>query len=121
MLNKFLTAGLFSVTLAGCASINSVSLTPVPSQRGKVVSAQASKTVFLAFSFDNDFIDTLVPDLQKQCPGGLVSGILTKDEVISYVIVFTHRVTATGFCNSSIAQSKTLPGPAIATLDGELP
>jgi len=90
-----------------CASINSVSLTPIPSQRSNVIKAEVSKTIFLGFNFDNDFIDPLVEDLKRQCPNGMVTGILTKDEVISYFLVFTKKVTATGFCNTSVASNKS--------------
>lgn len=92
--------------LAGCAHVNSVALTPIPSNRTNQVRAEVSKTIFLAFSFDNDFIDPLVEDLKRQCPNGVVSGILTKDETISYVIVFTKKVTATGYCNN-VAKTAT--------------
>jgi hypothetical protein len=91
--------------LASCASVNSVSLTPIPSQRSKVVQAQVSKTIFLGFNFDNDFIDPLVEDLKRKCPNGIVSGILTKDETYAYVIVFKKVVTATGYCNNSVAHN----------------
>ncbi len=84
--------------LSSCASVNSVSLTPIPADRSRQVSAQVSKTIFLAFSFDNDFVDPLVQKLKDQCPKGVVSGILTKDETISYILVYTKRVTATGYC-----------------------
>lgn len=85
--------------LLGCASVNSVSLTPIPSNRAKQVRAEVSKVIILGFSFDNDFIDPLVSDLKNQCPNGVVSGILTKDETISYLLVFKKRVIATGFCS----------------------
>lgn len=85
--------------LVGCASVNSVSLTPIPANRSNQVRAEVSKTIFLAFNFDNDYINPLVEDLKRQCPNGIVSGILTKDETISYVLVFTKKVTATGYCN----------------------
>lgn len=89
-----------SLLAGGCASINSVSLTPIPAGRSNMVRAQVEKTIILGFNFDNDFINPLVNDLKRQCPNGVVSGILTKDEVISYVFVFTHRVVATGYCSS---------------------
>lgn len=98
---------LIAMTLSACASINSVSLTPIPANRSKEVRAEVSKTIFLAFSFDNDFINPLVDNLKSQCPNGVVSGILTKDEVISYIFVFTHRVIATGYCN--VAQVSNTP------------
>lgn len=84
-----------------CASVNSVALTPIPSNRSNQVEAEVSKTIFLAFNFDNDYIDPLIEQLKNKCPNGIVSGILTKDETIHYFLVFKKRVTATGFCNSS--------------------
>lgn len=104
--------------LSGCASINSVSLTPIPSQRTKTVRAEVSKTIFLGFNFDNDYVNPLVDDLKRQCPNGLVSGILTKDEVISYFLVFTHRVIATGYCGTSVAKnSQSQPARSAASED----
>ncbi len=95
--------------LAGCASVNSVSLTPIPRQRSNRVQAEVTKTIFLAFNFDNDYVDGLVEDLKRQCPNGVVSGILTKDETISYILVFKKRVVATGFCNSAQAAVNSVP------------
>lgn len=95
--------------LAGCASVNSVSLTPIPRQRSNRVQAEVTKTIFLAFNFDNDYVDGLVEDLKRQCPNGVVSGILTKDETISYILVFKKRVVATGFCNSAQAAANPTP------------
>lgn len=84
----------------GCASVNSVSLTSIPATRTNVVRAQAKKTVFMGFNFDNDFVDSVADDLKNQCPGGQVRGILTKDETIFYFLffVYEYRVTATGYC-----------------------
>ncbi|MES2963576.1 MAG: hypothetical protein V4760_06770 [Bdellovibrionota bacterium] len=95
-----------AAAFTGCANIQSVSLTPIPANRSKVVKAEVSKTIFLAFNFNNDYVEPLVDDLKQQCPNGVVSGILTKDETISYVIVFTRRVTATGFCNTTTASNE---------------
>lgn len=108
---RFAAVGLLMASLVGCASVNSVSLTPIPSKRSTPVRAEVSKVIFLGFNFDNDYIDPLVSDLKRQCPDGVVSGILTKDETISYFLVFKKRVVATGFCNSAAktAGSKTQP------------
>lgn len=101
MKNKILSLTLLATTIfgLGCASVNSVSLTPIPSNRSKVVRAEVSKLIILGFNFDNDFIDGLVGNLKQQCPNGVVSGILTKDEIISYIFAHTHKVSATGYCN----------------------
>lgn len=93
------------LALSGCASVNSVSLTPIPANRGKTVRASAEKWIFLAFNFDNDFIEPVVEDLKRQCPGGVVSGILTKDETYAYFLVFKKQLTATGFCSSAVAKN----------------
>lgn len=95
---KSLSLLMVLLLLSSCASVNSVSLTPIPADRSRPVKAEVSKTIFLAFNFDNDFIDPLIQKLKDQCPKGVVSGILTKDETIGYVLVFTKRVTATGYC-----------------------
>lgn len=108
--------------LGACASVNSVSLTPIPVQRNNVVRAQVEKTVILGFNFDNDFINPLVEDLKRKCPGGVVSGILTKDETISYVLVYNHRVSATGFCSrGTTAQNRSSRGAASDLEAGETP
>lgn len=99
-----LTAFAAVAGLSGCASVNSVSLTPIPAHRALPVKAEASKTIFLAFNFDNDFVDEIVEDLKRQCPKGVVSGILTKDETISYFLVFKRHVVATGYCNGRLAK-----------------
>ncbi len=100
---SLLTLGLSAALTAGCASVNSVALTPIPKQRSNRVQAEVTKTIFLAFNFDNDYVDGLVEDLKRQCPNGIVSGILTKDETISYILVFKKRIVATGFCNTAQA------------------
>jgi len=109
MIKLVLASLLASLFTAGCASINSVSLTPIPSHRDHVVQAEVSKTIFLAFNFDNDYINPLVDQLKEKCPNGVVSGILTKDETTAYLIVFTKHITATGFCNTATTASRTLP------------
>lgn len=99
---KHLLLGILMSLVCGCASLNSVSVTPVPGHRAHQVTAQVSKLIILAFSFDNDFIDPLVQELKQRCPNGVISGILTKDETISYVLAHTRRVTATGYCQSAV-------------------
>lgn len=86
-----------------------------------MVTAEVSKTVFLAFNFDNDFVNSLVGELKQKCPGGFVSGILTKDEVYSYVIVFTRKVTATGFCSTSVARNNRPTRSSASVEDSDSP
>jgi hypothetical protein len=98
---------LILVFISGCASINSVSLTPIPADRRNTVKAEKSKTIFFAFNFDNDFVDEVVSDLKRQCPNGKVTGLLTKDENINYFlyIVWKKQITATGYCVATTSAS----------------
>ena len=92
-----------TVMITGCTYLESVSLTNIPEERSKVVSATREKGIIFYFNFDTDSADELSADLRSQCEGGVVSGILTKFENICYVPVFcfysVNRVTATGYCN----------------------
>lgn len=112
-----LTVGL----LSACTSLQTISLTSIPAKRDKAVKAEASKVIFLGFNFDNDFIDEMTSDLKRQCPNGVVSGVLTKDEVVDYflMIVWKHRVTATGYCSlghqASNAKGPRAPGSSEQT------
>ena len=92
-----------TVMITGCTYLESVSLTNIPEERSKVVTATREKGIFFYFNFDTDFADELSADLRSQCEGGVVSGILTKFENICYVSVFcfysVNRLTATGYYN----------------------
>lgn len=114
---RMLTLSVLTLLMSGCASINSVSLTPIPSQRSNPVKAEVSKFIILGFNFDNDFIDPLVEDLKRQCPNGVVSGVLTKDETISYFLAFRKQVTATGFCNVAAKSAANLKQPRRPSAD----
>jgi hypothetical protein len=92
---------IFALILSGCASVNSVSISPVPAQRQRPVAAQVEKTIFLGLNFNNDFVNDLVPKLQQQCPNGVISGVLTKDESINYFIATKRVVQARGFCQAA--------------------
>ena len=92
-----------TVMITGCTYLESVSLTNIPEERSKVVTATREKGIIFYFNFDTDFADELSADLRSQCEGGVVSGILTKFENICYVPEFcfysVYRVTATGYCD----------------------
>jgi hypothetical protein len=90
-------------TFVGCASVNSVSLSSIPANKSKEVRAETSKTIILGFNFNNDYVDDMAEDLKRQCPNGVVKGILTKDEVIQYFLFFVwaRKVSATGYCLQS--------------------
>lgn len=86
--------------ISGCASLHSVSMTSFPKDRSKPVAAEVSKTVFLAFNFNNDFVLDLTKELSQKCPSGKVTGITSKYETRWYVFVTTMKVTSQGFCTN---------------------
>lgn len=88
------------VSLSGCVSLESVSLTSIPSQRAQRVESSAEKFIFLGFNFDNDFVDGITKDLKSQCPNGTVSGILTKSQAVNYFlfIFWKRKIDVTGYC-----------------------
>ncbi len=90
-----------SFMLSACASLNSVSLTPIPPNRSHNVSAEADRWIILGFNFDNDYVDAVAKDLSGKCSGGKISGILTKDESYMYFLAFVMKrhVVATGYCD----------------------
>jgi hypothetical protein len=93
-----LSSAIGLATLTGCTSLQSVSVTQIPSDRSRPLHAEVSNTALLGIHFSNDFIEPLTAELMRQCPRGRVTGILTKQEASLYVIVQTRRVVATGFC-----------------------
>jgi hypothetical protein len=89
---------LFFAALTGCTSLQSVSVTQIPTDRSRPVRAEVTNTALLGIHFDNDFLDDLTPELLRQCPHGRITGLLTKQESSLYVIVSTRRVIASGYC-----------------------
>ena len=89
--------------VSGCTTLESLSLTNIPQEISKVVTAEREKGIIFYFNFDTDYADELSAELRSQCEGGVVSGILTKFENTCYVPLFcfyvVSRVTATGYCN----------------------
>lgn len=85
---------------ASCTHLRSVSTTSVPAARSQKVSAERSRFIFLAFNFNNDYVNEMAEDLANQCPGGKVQGLLTKHEVITYFPLLFHtvKVSAEGYC-----------------------
>lgn len=109
----------FTLFISGCASLNSVSLTPIPAGRGSPVKVEKSKIIILGLNFDNDFVNEAEDDLKRQCPNGKVTGLLTKDENINYFLylVYSKRLTATGYCvaNGKVSGPRTTKGRGTAS------
>lgn len=89
------------VVSTGCVSLNSVSLTQVPEKRDNLVTASASDILFLGFTTQNDFADEAVENLKEKCRDGKLTGILTKHQTTSYILVFKREVIASGYCNTA--------------------
>ena len=90
---------LAALVLGGCVSLNSVSETQIPAERDHEIKAESSRLIILGLNFDNDYVDDVRADLKRQCKGGEVKGILTKDEMINYFpFVQRRRVSAAGYC-----------------------
>ena len=94
-LSLFVVAAL----LQGCAHLASVSVTAVPPDPGSEVSTVIeSPLIVLGIRTEHDYVDDVVKDLKRQCSDGLITGVLTKHEVITWPFVQKHRITATGKC-----------------------
>lgn len=106
-LKNLCTLGFLALTLSACASLNSVSITPVPAERSNQVSAESERWIILGLNFDNDYADKVAADLSRKCQSGKISGILTKDESYMYFLFFVmkRKVTATGYCGGTIASA----------------
>ena len=103
MLMRLVLIAVISMMTSACAYLNSVSLTPIPKERGAQVQVQKHKWVILGFNFDNDFVDEMNEELKEKCPNGKATGLLTKDEAILYPFVHKRVVTVSGYC---VAQGK---------------
>lgn len=90
----------FILITTSCTHLASVSTTTIPANRNKKVAAESYRFIFLALNFDNDYVETIVRDLARQCRKGKVEGILTKHESITYFPVIAHavRISAQGYC-----------------------
>ena len=87
------------IALQGCAHLNSVSVTPVPPEAGtEIETIVESPLIIMGIRAEHEYVDEVVKDLKKQCSGGLITGVLTKHEVIYWPFVKKHRITASAKC-----------------------
>ncbi len=89
------------LSLSACVHLNSVSLTQIPNEKGDLINAQAHDWVFLGFTSQNDFVDEAVTQLKDKCTGGKLTGILTKHQTTTYVLVFKREIIASGYCKKA--------------------
>ena len=103
-MGRYVLVVVLSFLMHGCVSLNSLALTQIPQKRSKVVRAESSRVIVLGLNFDNDYIDGLPDKLMKQCEGGTIKGILTKDYITNYFLMLVHKrtVEARGFCDKGV-------------------
>ena len=103
--------------LAGCTSLQSVSVTQIPTDRSRPIHAEVSNSALFGIHFDNDFVDDITPELIAQCPHGRITGLLTKEETSLYVIVSTRRLIAYGYCvyDAPVAAAPPAAAPPAAS------
>ena len=94
------------LVFSSCASLKSISITQIPLERSRIVTAEVHDWVVLGFKFNNDFIDGLHDKLHKQCPNGKVEGIVTKHVGYRYFIVYKRQVTVRAFCVEGRSDTK---------------
>ncbi len=100
---KILSTVIALSFFSGCVSLNSVSLTQVPKKRTNKVHANSEKWLIFMIAFDSDYVDAAANQLKNQCPGGKITGILTKDVFTNYFlgIVMKRTIEAEGYCSKS--------------------
>ncbi len=96
----FVSAATCAMLAVSCATVHSAFMTNVSSspQHGRMIEASASKFVFLAFNFDNDYAFGARDRLMAACPNGMVTGILTTFESKWYVFFTDFEVKDRGLC-----------------------
>jgi hypothetical protein len=97
---KIIVSCLFLFTSLTCVQLQSISINSQPDlkERDLRIEATSSKFVFLAFNFNNDFLEETPKKLIEQCQGGKIKGIVTKFETVSYVFFTDFIVKANGYC-----------------------
>ena len=108
-MKKNITILAFLALCSGaCASLQSVSMTQVPSDRSRSIQSESSSWGFLGIFFSNSFADDAVKELQDQCPNGRITGVYTKQESRFYVLVLQRKIQATAFCESTEKSGKKI-------------
>ncbi|HNI26008.1 MAG TPA: hypothetical protein PLJ29_06590 [Leptospiraceae bacterium] len=92
--------GMILFSAIGCVQLQSVTINsqPSPEERKTKISAESDKLVFLAFNFNNDFLEETPKKLLDQCKDGKIRGIISKFETVHYFIFIRYVVKASGYC-----------------------
>ncbi|MBP7281281.1 MAG: hypothetical protein KBA66_06890 [Leptospiraceae bacterium] len=86
--------------IVNCVQLHSIAINsqPEPKEREKQITAQTDKLVFLAFNFNNDFLDEAPKKLLEQCKDGKIKGIVSKFETVNYFLFIRYVIKASGYC-----------------------
>lgn len=105
---KFITTSFLILMTLSCSHLNSVSQTSIPKDRSHIVEAKVENNIIFLLNFSNEYLDQITQKLMDQCPNGSVTGILTKDENITYFPIIFHKniVTAKGYCIEETKKTK---------------
>ncbi|WP_392339661.1 hypothetical protein [Moritella marina] len=99
MIHKFCLL-FIALTLSGCVGLkHSINDANPKRQRSTCRSECRMTGVFLNFTTQNDFADRAVDNLKTQCVGGKISGVFTKHQTTSYLLVFKREVIVSGYCS----------------------
>ena len=95
---KLISGILIILFFSGCTHLLSVSTSSIPKNRDRKVNVTVERFIFMAFNFNNNYVNDLAEQLAQKCPDGKVKGILTKHEKVGYFLAHTVRVSAEGYC-----------------------
>jgi hypothetical protein len=100
---RFMSCVFALVSFAACTTVQSAYLTNLstPVAAARPIQAESSKMVFLGMNFDNDYAFEARESLYAQCPGGMVTGVLSTYETRSYILLTDHIVRARGYCSEA--------------------
>lgn len=95
--------GFLLFLASACTTVQSAYLTNLsaPVSDARPIEAKSSKLVFLGMNFDNEYAFEARDSLYAQCPGGMVTGVLSTYETKSYVFFTDHIVRARGYCSEA--------------------
>ena len=89
---KKILLGAVLLSLFGCVSLNSVSLTQLPSDHSMPISAHGSDWAVLGYSLSNVFVDQAIDRIRDQCHYGRIEGILTKYQTTTYLLFYKESL-----------------------------
>ncbi|MCX6132129.1 MAG: hypothetical protein NTX25_24115 [Proteobacteria bacterium] len=96
---------LFSLLLLACTTVQSISISQIPSAstRNKRITSSASSPIIFAIPFGHSFVERARDDLISQCPNGQIDGVLSKHQSKDYFLslVLVNEVVMEAYCHTS--------------------